>query len=74
MPRGVRIPGAPEGTFGMDDMKTPEAGERLLNALDRLQGPEEARFGSPALGPMSHDDRMRLDLRHAELHLGLLSY
>lgn len=74
MPGGVRIPGAPGGTFGMDDVKTAEAAERLLNALRRLESPEEAGFDSPAFGPMSHDDRIRLNLRHAELHLGFLSY
>ncbi len=58
----------------MDNMPTAEAGQRLLNALKRLQDGEEAQFHSPAFGPMSHEDRIRLNLRHAELHLGYLSY
>ena len=74
MPRGVRIPGVKQGTVGMDDMPTPEAARRLVTALTRLRDREEARFDSPAFGPMSHEDRIRLNLRHAELHLGFLSY
>ncbi len=74
MPRGVRIPGVKEGTLGMEDISTAKAAERLLNALARLQSQEEATFDSPAFGAMSRDDRIRLNLRHAELHLGFLCY
>ena len=58
----------------MDDMPTPAAGQRLLAALERLQAREEAKFDSPAFGPMSYENRIKLNLRHAELHLGYLSY
>ena len=74
MPRGVRIPGVKGGTAGMEEMPTAAAGERLLAALRRLQNREEAKFDSPAFGSMSYDDRIQLNLRHAELHLGYLSY
>ena len=74
MPRGVRIPGIKEGTVGMDEMSTAEAAERLVTAFTRLKDREEAKFDSPAFGPMSFDDRILLNLRHAELHLGYLSY
>jgi hypothetical protein len=74
MPRGARIPGVEGGTTGMDEMPTAAAGERLLAAMKRLQDREEAKYDSPAFGPMSYDDRIRLNLRHAELHLGFLSY
>jgi hypothetical protein len=74
MPKGVRIPGVPEGTYGADDIPTPAAAARLRQAFLRLKNGEPARFDSPAFGRMSHDDRIRLNLRHAELHLGFLSY
>lgn len=74
MPRGARIPGVKGGTFGMDDISTSEAIERLLRALRRLESTEEAKYDSPAFGPMSHEDRIKLNLRHAELHLGFLGY
>jgi hypothetical protein len=74
MPRGVRIPGVQGGTTGMDAMETRDAAERLLASLARLGSSEEARHDSPAFGPLSHEDRIELNLRHAELHLGYLSY
>ncbi|MGE0758598.1 MAG: DUF1569 domain-containing protein [Pirellulaceae bacterium] len=74
MPRGVRIPRVEGGTSGMDKLPTAEAVDRLLAALARLQRAEQAPFDSPAFGRMSHDDRIRLNLRHAELHLGYLVY
>jgi hypothetical protein len=74
MPRGVRIPGPAEGTFGTDDMTTDEGARRLRAALKRLQHREPARFHSPAFGPVSDDDRIAMTLRHAECHLGFLRY
>ncbi len=74
MPRGVRIPGVDAGTVGMEDMDAEEACGRLLDALARLESDEEASFDSPAFGKMSDEDRVRLNLRHAELHLGFLVY
>ena len=74
MPRGVRIPGVEGGTVGMEDVDTAEAAQRLLAALARLKSDEEPKFDSPAFGPLSHEDRIALNLRHAELHLGYLKY
>ena len=74
MPRGVRIPGVKQGTTGMDEMETAAAADRLQQALERLNSGEAAKYDSPAFGAMSHDDRIRLNLRHAELHLGYLAY
>jgi hypothetical protein len=74
MSPGVRIPRVPGGTTGMEPMETQEAAKRLLAALARLGSPEDAPFHSPAFGPLSNEDRVRLNLRHAELHLGFLTY
>lgn len=74
MPVGVRIPGVSQGTVGMDEAPVSNAASRLRKALQRLQSGEEARFHSPAFGPMSHQDRIQLNLRHSELHLGFLNY
>ncbi len=74
MSRGFRIPRAEHGTFGVEDasISTEEGARRLRDAMARLQRREAAIHHSPALGPMSEDDRIALNLRHAELHLGFL--
>jgi hypothetical protein len=73
MPRGVKIPGIPGGTIGADDIPTDQGIARLRKAFQRLEGGERAKYDSPAFGKMSHEDRIRLNLRHAELHLGYLN-
>jgi Protein of unknown function (DUF1569) len=72
MPRGVKIPGIPGGTIGADDIPTDQGIARLRKAFQRLEAREEVAHDSPAFGKMSHDDRIRLNLRHAELHLGYI--
>ncbi len=72
MPKGARIPGVEDGTYGADDMPTREAAARLKTAFMKLKRGEPARFDSPGFGKMDHEDRVRLNLRHAELHLGFL--
>ena len=74
MPTGIKIPGTKEGTFGQDDVPVAQALERLRINIERLKAREPAKFDSPAFGPMSHDDRIALNLRHAELHLSFVSY
>ncbi len=74
MPKGAKIPGTPDGTYGADEMPTYDAAQRLKRAFTRLKSGEAAKFDNPGFGKMSHDDRVRLNLRHAELHLGFLNY
>ena len=74
MSRGVKIPGIQGGTVGMEAIELPAAGDRLVQAWQRLKNNEEAQHHSPAFGPMSHEDRIQLNLRHAELHLGFFTY
>lgn len=72
MPSGVRIPRVENGTVGQDPLSTAEGAARLRRAFERLQSGEPPKFDSPAFGPMPHDDRVQLNLRHAELHLSFL--
>jgi len=69
---GVKIPGIAGGTTGTEALETDVALERLRAALQRLQAGEPVRYESPAFGPMSQEDRVALQLRHAELHLSYL--
>jgi len=72
MPAGVRIPGASEGTYATQAMSTEEGAQKLRQALQRLKKGELSKFDSPAWGPMPLDERIALNLRHAELHLSFL--
>lgn len=73
LPQGVKIPGQKHGTTGQDTMTTPDAAERLKRAINRLRN-EPPVHPSPAFGALTHDETIRLNLRHAELHLGFLAY
>jgi Protein of unknown function (DUF1569) len=74
MPRGIRIPGVKTGTFGQDDMPLEEAARRFQAALRRLAADPDAKHPSPAFGDLTHEERIKLNLRHAENHLGNLNY
>ena len=74
MPAGVRIPGVEGGTTGIEPVEFSDAAANLRRGIDRLRSGEEASHHSPAFGKMSMDDRIELNLRHAELHLGFLRY
>ncbi|MBL8746390.1 MAG: DUF1569 domain-containing protein [Phycisphaerae bacterium] len=69
MPQGVRIPKVEGGTYGTEVMPTAAALEKFRRSFERLRR-EPARFHSPAFGVMSEEERVALNLRHAELHLG----
>jgi len=65
---GFRIPSVEDGTFGIEPLSTDEGHRRVRAAFDRL-GRVAPDRGNPALGPMSHEEWIALNLRHAELHL-----
>ena len=71
MPAGVRIPRVEGGTLGTEPMPTEEALGRLRRVMQRLKS--EAPTGPNGIfGPLTHDEWIALNLRHAELHLGFL--
>lgn len=74
MEPGMQIPDVPGGTLGADEMETKAAIERFGAALTRLKAEEPVKHNSPAFGEMSDTERVQLNLRHAELHLGFLNY
>jgi len=74
MKPGVNVPGVEGGTVGQEKVDTETACKRYLVALNRLVNQEEVQHHSPAFGKMSHEKRVKLNLRHAELHLGFIDY
>jgi hypothetical protein len=68
MPAGVYLSGVPGGTFGIDVMPIDEGLAKMQFAFERL-GKQAPTIPNKMFGRMSHDDWIRLNLRHAELHL-----
>lgn len=73
MPAGARIPGVEGGTAGADRVTAEEGIRRLQRALQRLASNEPAPHDSPGFGKLTDEQRVLLNLRHAELHLSFLS-
>jgi hypothetical protein len=69
MPVGVRIRGVPAGTFGTDPMETDQSLPAYRAALDRM-AKQQPTTPNPIFDHMTHDEWIKLNLRHAELHLG----
>ncbi len=73
MRAGMKLgPRTPGGTFGTEVLSTEEGASRLRTSLARVQRGEPPKYHSPAFGPMPEEERIALNLRHAELHLGFL--
>jgi hypothetical protein len=69
MPPGMKIGRIPGGTLGTDPLPTDEGLTRFEEAFERIRrtAPTDP---NPAFGPLTHEQWINLNLRHAELHLG----
>lgn len=72
MSPGMRIPKTDGGTYSSDPMSLDEGLQRLSRAVDRLRSTAPAA-SNPMFGPLTHQQWIDLNLRHAELHLGFLN-
>jgi hypothetical protein len=66
---GMKLGRLPGGTVGLEPLPADEGLARFRAALERLRAtaPTEP---NPVFGPLTHDQWIQLNLRHAELHLG----
>lgn len=71
LPSGKRIPGSPEGTYGCEPMPLDEGLSKFHAAWARLRKAPPA-VPNVIFGPLTHDEWIALNLRHAELHLSFL--
>ncbi len=71
MPTGVKIPRVEGGTLGTEPLSLDDGLLRLRSAIDRLER-EQPTCPSPVFGPLTQEEAIKLNLRHAELHLGFL--
>ncbi|HYD01264.1 MAG TPA: DUF1569 domain-containing protein [Phycisphaerales bacterium] len=67
LPAGARIPGIEGGTKNIEVLSTDEGLSRLRTAWKRLASTAPTR-PNPVFGPLSHDEWIAINLRHAELH------
>jgi hypothetical protein len=68
LPAGMRMPGRTSGTYGDEPMTTQAGLTRFKAAAMRLERQAPA-LPNPVFGNMSHEEWIKLHLRHAELHL-----
>jgi hypothetical protein len=68
MQAGVKIPGVEGGTLATAAMPLDEAVGRWRRAMERLKV-ECPSLPNVIFGPLTHDEWIALNLRHAELHL-----
>lgn len=72
LPQGYRMPKVSGGTYGVEVLPTAEGLARMERAFARLK---HRAPSAPNLvfGPMTHEEWIALQSRHAELHLGFFS-
>ena len=68
MPVGIRMPQVPEGTIGVERLPTEGALGQMRSAFERMAN-QSPTLQNPLFGPMTHEEWIKLNLRHAELHL-----
>jgi len=72
MKPGGKIPGVAGGTTGQIKVATETACQRYQVALNRLASDEEVKYPNPGFGELSLEKRVKLNLRHSELHLSFI--
>jgi len=68
---GARIPGVTDGTLGAESCSLDDGYSRVQSAFRRLKD-EAPTQPNVIFGPLSHEEWIQMNLRHAELHLSFL--
>jgi hypothetical protein len=71
MRAGVKIPGIEGGTLATGPVPLDEGLGQFRRIMERLKT-EAPTAPSPIFGPLTHEEGIAINLRHAELHLGFL--
>lgn len=72
MKPGQRIPRIKDGTLATEAVSTEAGLAHFQKSFDRLANETPSR-PSPLFGPMTHQEWIALQLRHAELHLSMMT-
>ena len=68
---GIRLPGLPDGTLGVEHLPTDEGLKRFRAACERLTT-STPTHPHPYFGALTRDEWLLLHLRHSELHMSYL--
>ena len=68
---GIKVGRVPGGTLGMEPMSVDDGVARYHAAMQRLKT-TAPKIPNPAFGPLTHEQWIQLNLRHAELHFSFL--
>jgi len=71
LPAGRLIPKIPGGTTHIEKMPIDQALERFQKSFTRLKTDPPTQ-PSPVFGRMTHEEAIKLNLRHAELHMSFV--
>ncbi len=71
MPTNRRLPGVPSGTYAVEDVPTSQALPHLERSATRMASTCPDRR-NPMFGKLTHEQWIKLNLRHAELHFSFL--
>ncbi len=71
LPAGRWIPRIPGGTTNIEKVPVEQALARFQKAFARLKS-EPPTQASPVFGRMTQEEAIKLNLRHAELHMGFV--
>jgi hypothetical protein len=71
LPAGGRVPKVPGGTLETERVSAAEGLARFEKAFARLKTDPPTQ-PSPLFGTMTHDEYIKLHLRHAELHMSFV--
>jgi len=73
LPSGLRLRGASRVLIPGDGVATERGAAALRSQLDRIDAGKRMTQRSPIFGGLSHDQWLRLHLRHGALHFGFLT-
>jgi len=71
---GIKLPKDATEILPRPGVTFEEGMMRIRRALDRLDRGERMTHPSPWLGPLAHEQWVRINLSHTQMHLGFITY
>ncbi|MFM1937103.1 MAG: hypothetical protein RI990_2062 [Planctomycetota bacterium] len=71
---GIKLPADAKEILPRPGVTFEDGMARMRRALARLERGERMSHPSPWLGPLTHDQWVRINLSHTQMHLGFMTY